>query len=579
MVELTIFPYDPQLWLKQRRWQWIFLLLLPLPGLICFLFTPLAVTFRIETMLLVGVVALLCMALLTYWIQQTSFRAQLQSYVVLKDDRLEHVDAKAVQSKREPVVSRYQDLTDLIVHQDASGKIINIRLVTKQKSVALLGFTHMDQLAAALRERLPASCRVKVERPKRYVLPALLFLLLIVLPLVWFVGWQELGADFVWLLSVPLAIYLAFRFLVYRPLAKVDPKSPWMDPVLGLMLVGLVVFRLVTHLDTAAAAFSDAPCSLSQRFIAQSSCLQVVPDSTEVYFLEDNDSLLWRSNDNLVIGSSTGWLGIWTPLLRHDDTVYSFHLAADRQTVATLSGELFEAHSIRVWHIESRRVLWETVYNDYLALRAYALAPDGTRLALVERDNIRLVDLTQGDESFLPLPAPNVEATVFTLDGTHLIVLADNVPAIYDITGQSQPQVLPAAAVEFTSFISMALSPDGQYLAVASGLSEDIAVWNLESEAVWQQPAFSDRGLDRDVAFSPDSRYLAVVGWGVGDQKTELSLWRAGDGMALGSLVVGEGQGNRANSVDFSPDGTRLIVGTRDSGFIFDVAELVGTEE
>lgn len=526
-------------------------------------------------MLLVGVAALLCMALLLYWIQQTSFRAQLKSYVVLQEDRLEHVDAKAVQSKREPVASRYQDLTDLIIHQDASGKTINIRLVTKQKSVPLLGFTHMDQLAAALRERLPATCRVKVERPKRYVLPALFFLVLVVLPLVWIVWWQELGTDFMWLLTVPLEIYLAFRFLVYRPLSKLDARSRWMDPVIGLMMVGLTMFRLVTHLDTVAAAFSDAPCSFSQRVRAQSGCLQVVPDATEVYFLEDNHSLLWRSNENLVITSPTGWLGIWTPLLRHDDTVYSFQLATDRQTVATLSGKSLEAYTIRVWDIQRRQVLWEIVYNDYLPPAAYALASDGTWLAIVERDRLRLVDLAQGDESFLPLLAPNVEAIVFTSDGDRLITLADNVPTIYDVTGQSQPRVLPAAAIDQSAFTNMALSPDGQYLAVVSGASEEIAVWNLESGVVWQQTAFSDIGLDRAVAFSPDSGYLAVVGWEVNNQKSELSLWRPEDGMALGSLVIGEGHSNRTNSVDFSPDETRLIVGTGEGGLIFAVAKLL----
>jgi WD40 repeat protein len=104
---------------------------------------------------------------------------------------------------------------------------------------------------------------------------------------------------------------------------------------------------------------------------------------------------------------------------------------------------------------------------------------------------------------------------------------------------------------------TLSFSPDGKFLAAASGEPEDpglLTVW----EVATRKPRFTHRekkGIP-SVAFSPDGKVLAV---GTFDENCRLLDAATG---ALLALLPGHGQGARA--VAFSPDGKTLAVGSYD---------------
>ncbi|MEV8638208.1 WD40 repeat domain-containing protein [Streptosporangium sp. NPDC051023] len=144
-----------------------------------------------------------------------------------------------------------------------------------------------------------------------------------------------------------------------------------------------------------------------------------------------------------------------------------------------------------------------------------ALSRDGTRLAVLNRDNgdeIRFWETRThrqvGDS--LKLHAGGLSSIAFSQDGGTLIIgdLSGNVLS-YD-TKARQPKGAPfRAAVKGRS--SVALSPDGEILAVGDRHG-DVRLWNTRTRRRLGGPLKTHRGRVSDVAFGPDGTTLATAG-------------------------------------------------------------------
>ncbi len=107
------------------------------------------------------------------------------------------------------------------------------------------------------------------------------------------------------------------------------------------------------------------------------------------------------------------------------------------------------------------------------------------------------------------------------------------------------------------SIASMALSPDGNYLAVGS-FSGQIRIWQVADE----KPLLTFTGHNRLVwalAFSPDGTTLASGGY-----DRSVKLWRVGAEGTGHCLKTFVGHEKWVRSLAFSPDGTLLATGSDD---------------
>lgn len=112
---------------------------------------------------------------------------------------------------------------------------------------------------------------------------------------------------------------------------------------------------------------------------------------------------------------------------------------------------------------------------------------------------------------------------------------------------------------------SVAFSPDGLLLA-ASSWDGQVKVWRV-NEGSLNYAVRAYTGWTRCIAFSPDSELLAAAGYSYRPMgswwETPIFIWRAKDGIYLGSLRVGalgfiRGHRGAINAVTFSPDGKIL---------------------
>ncbi|MFD5411250.1 WD40 domain-containing protein [Streptomyces nojiriensis] len=208
---------------------------------------------------------------------------------------------------------------------------------------------------------------------------------------------------------------------------------------------------------------------------------------------------------------------------------------------------------------------------------ALVCRPDGTPLAALSgRHSVRLWDLGAGASVGRPLGIAegDLYAIAFSADGTLLATAGQNGAQLWD-TATGLVHGPPLHAGHMVS--GVAFSADGTLLAT-TGADRTVRLWNPATGACAAPPlaAPTPRSelLDR-LAFSPDGRTLASAG----DGRTVMVYHRMpdprpladralaaafGERHAVALPALSSGTGVPLYGVEFSPDGERVYVRTRD---------------
>ena len=225
---------------------------------------------------------------------------------------------------------------------------------------------------------------------------------------------------------------------------------------------------------------------------------------------------------------------------------------------------------------DSTAVIWEAKTGEQVAVMeghegpvtSVAFSPNGETLGTGGDDlTIRLWDTTSFEEVKVMSESgrvpPFASTFKFSPDGRYLLAtyLWPAKPQIWDTeTGEISLKIeaLPAIAD---------MSPDGTAVAVSTGRLEGIVrVWNVASTLAGDDPLLDGNDLIlhlhdnpvfvKDVAFSPDGRWLATAG---ADRKAR--IWDITTGENLLEL---SGHSGMVELVAFSPDGRLLATAGAD---------------
>ncbi len=122
---------------------------------------------------------------------------------------------------------------------------------------------------------------------------------------------------------------------------------------------------------------------------------------------------------------------------------------------------------------------------------------------------------------------------------------------------QSEPFILwlQQHSGGFSTRAAVAFSPDGGLLASGRVNTREVKLWDAENGALIRTLSAKDNEAN-DMDFSPDGQYLATATGGAG-QTLNLNLWRVSDGVRLVGRIPAFTNG--AIGVRFSPDGQLLV--------------------
>lgn len=247
--------------------------------------------------------------------------------------------------------------------------------------------------------------------------------------------------------------------------------------------------------------------------------------------------------------------------------------------------------AIHLWDLKSG--LEQAHLNGLIAeITAIAFSPDGTYLASGGFDGVHFWDMSTL-ESKLTIEGHSdtsggiingsahemypVWSLAFSPDGATLAVASGGIMGpgwleLFDTGSGNKLAEFKPTGSRFDQIIAfdMAFSPDGTLLATADGI---IRLWDAANGEVLRALSEDQHSLMR-LAFSPDGKVMAIADWrhrSDGENNSEenfqggVVFWDVESGERLDYLDVGPGT---VTSIAFSPDGKLLAIGF-DQNIIF----------
>ncbi len=248
-------------------------------------------------------------------------------------------------------------------------------------------------------------------------------------------------------------------------------------------------------------------------------------------------------------GSDDGTVILWDALSHsllatltgHTQGVLGVAFSADGKWLASSSKD----KTIHLWDVASRRDV-RTLEGHTAPVWSVAFSPTQPQLASGSEDGtIRIWDVASGNlVRQLDSPGEKIWNVAYSVDGAAIVAAGDRVRLWQAATGKAGLTLEASATPEGISYAYF--SPDGRTLATAG---KQLQLWDVQSGQLLRTFEGHTAWV-WSVAFSPDGQRLVS-----GSKDQTVRLWNAGTGELLQTY---SGHVGSANAVAFAPDGSTV---------------------
>jgi len=340
--------------------------------------------------------------------------------------------------------------------------------------------------------------------------------------------------------------WLAHRYQTSIPSAFYFQGMWWVDPKTRTLAMKSVQGFTLWSLDSGKVQ-AHCPMQYVPKEVTQTLLRPVLsPDLTTAALPGTGNTLqLWS-----LVSSKAG------PKLEYDQPVVSTAYSPDGSTLVTGG----EAGTLIAWNVTEGRRLWtRTVANPddaapspNTAVKQVEFSPDGTRLVTLAFDSAQIWDAQTGALRGLltrKLGDPRLIGVTlqFSADGKFVVIAGFSADILIWNVESLEEHVVERALDD--SAHGMAISPDSRTLATGG---QTIRLRDLSTgKERTSFPGMKDRSMPMAIAFTPDSRLLAVT-----TDRSTIDLHDAKSGEVRRTL---RGHNGQVTGIAITNDGRRLV--------------------
>ncbi|MEO6253083.1 MAG: caspase family protein [Ferruginibacter sp.] len=272
---------------------------------------------------------------------------------------------------------------------------------------------------------------------------------------------------------------------------------------------------------------------------------------TDLVFIENGSKLLSSSYDGTVImwDISTGKV---INELAGDIAVSDIDVSGDGSTIITATSNV-----AKLWDAKTCQ-LSVTYQGDTYSVTNSEFSPNGKKiLTATDGAYVRLWDPGQGKLEYVFQGGQGrLNGAHFSVDGEKILIASCNVAEIWDA---NNAKLLDQFKGFKSCVTSIELSPDGQKLLTTAFWDDIPKIWDIKTKSVLQLKGH-DNKWGTDAIFSPDGKLVLTSTGTLGDKKVR--LWDASTGKTLQIL---EGHNFGIRKAVFFPDGSKVITTADDN--------------
>lgn len=269
------------------------------------------------------------------------------------------------------------------------------------------------------------------------------------------------------------------------------------------------------------------------------------PDSTMLLSgSADNSVKLWNANTGLLIRDFVG----------HSNRVTSVSFSSDGKLI--LSGS--EDKTIKSWDRESGKIIRNFTGHES-QVTSVAFSPDNQYILSGGNDRVvKLWSCRMSVATSFTGHHNSISSVAFSPDGNFGVSGSyDNMLRLWDL--RSGEEIIPYAQGHTDRINYIAFSPDGKILATASD-DTTIKLWDLKTSKLLR--TFTGIARGGIVTFSPDGKSLVSM-----VENNTIRMWDTNSGQVLRDF---RGHKSYIRSINFSPDGNRILSSSYDSLKLWD---------